>query len=63
MGKRPMTDFEDPRLKGQVNKADFEAILHIAVLCVAKSSKVRPTIEVLCEELDNSYKNTLAEWV
>ncbi|KAJ1419218.1 P-loop containing nucleoside triphosphate hydrolase [Sesbania bispinosa] len=36
MGKRPLSDFEDPRLNGQVDKADFEAILQIAVLCVAK---------------------------
>ncbi|XP_054806193.1 putative cysteine-rich receptor-like protein kinase 31 isoform X2 [Prosopis cineraria] len=61
MGKRPTSDFEDPRLKGQVNVADFEAILHIAVLCVAKSSKGRPTIEVVFEELDKAYKNTLAQ--
>lgn len=63
MGKRPMSDFEDPRLKGQVNKEDFEAILQIAVLCVAKSSKGRPTIEVVFEELDKAYKNTLAQSV
>ncbi|KAF7817766.1 putative receptor-like protein kinase [Senna tora] len=62
MGRRPISDFEDPRLQGQVNKADFEVILQIAVLCVAKSSKGRPTIEVVFEELDKAYKNTLAEW-
>ncbi|TKY61314.1 receptor protein kinase [Spatholobus suberectus] len=53
IGKRPLSDFEDPRLNGTVDKADFEAILQIAVLCVAKSSKGRPTIEVVFEELDN----------
>ncbi|KAI4350140.1 hypothetical protein L6164_010649 [Bauhinia variegata] len=58
MGKRPLEDFEDPRLNGQINKADFEAILQIAVLCVAKSSKGRPTIEVVFEELDKAYKNS-----
>ncbi|KAG4914070.1 hypothetical protein JHK82_054652 [Glycine max] len=52
MGKRPLSDFEDPRLNGKVDKADFEAILQIAVLCVAKSSKGRPTIELVFEELD-----------
>ncbi|XP_028790619.1 probable receptor-like protein kinase At3g17420 [Neltuma alba] len=59
--KRPISDFEDPRLRGQVNMADFEAILRIAVLCVAKSSKGRPTIEEVFEELDKAYKNTLAQ--
>ncbi|XP_068495804.1 probable receptor-like protein kinase At5g18500 isoform X2 [Phaseolus vulgaris] len=58
MGKRPLSDFEDPRLKGKVDKADFEAILQIAVLCVAKSSKGRPTIEVVFEELDKVCMDT-----
>ncbi|KAJ1413818.1 Serine/threonine-protein kinase, active site [Sesbania bispinosa] len=57
MGKRPLLDFEDPRLNGQVDKADFEAILQIAVLCVAKSSKGRPTIEVVFDELDKVYRD------
>ncbi|KAI9077995.1 hypothetical protein K1719_040124 [Acacia pycnantha] len=61
MGRRPVSDFEDPRLKGQVNAVEFEAILHIAVLCVAKSSRGRPTIEVVFEALDKAYKNTLAQ--
>ncbi|XP_015578671.2 probable leucine-rich repeat receptor-like protein kinase At5g49770 [Ricinus communis] len=60
MGKRPVTDFEDPRLDGQVNRADFEAILQIAVLCVAKSSKGRPTMDVVFEEMDKAWKNTIA---
>lgn len=63
MGKRPMSDFEDPRLNGEVNKADFEAILHIAVLCVAKSGKSRPTVEVVYDELDKVYRNTIAHMV
>jgi hypothetical protein len=62
-GKRPLTDFEDPRLNGKVNRVDFEAILQIAVLCVAKSSKGRPTIDDVFEEIDKAWKNTLAEMV
>ncbi|XP_057722246.1 serine/threonine-protein kinase CDG1-like [Arachis stenosperma] len=58
MGKRPLRDFEDPRLGGEVNKANFESILHIAVLCVAKHGKSRPTIEVIFDELDAVYKDT-----
>lgn len=58
MGKRPLSDFEDPRLNGKVDKADFEAILQIAVLCVAKSSKGRPTIELVFEELDKVCRDT-----
>ncbi|KAK7337987.1 hypothetical protein VNO77_18581 [Canavalia gladiata] len=60
IGKRPLSDFEDPRLNGKVDKADFEAILQIAVLCVAKSSKGRPTIEVVFEELDKICRDTEA---
>ena len=62
-GKRPLTDFEDPRLNGKVNSVDFEAILQIAVLCVAKSSKGRPTIDDVFEEIEKAWKNTLAEMV
>ncbi|KAM7269166.1 hypothetical protein ACFE04_024663 [Oxalis oulophora] len=61
MGKRPLTDLEDPRLRGTVNRTVFEAILKVAVLCVAKSSKGRPTIEVLFDELEMAWKNTDAE--
>ncbi|XP_027349569.1 probable receptor-like protein kinase At3g17420 [Abrus precatorius] len=60
LGKRPLSDFEDPRLNGKVDKADFEAILQIAVLCVAKSSKGRPTIEVVFEELNKVCRETEA---
>ncbi|KAL5997206.1 hypothetical protein ACLOJK_008136 [Asimina triloba] len=59
MGKRPLSDFVDPRLNGQLNMEDFAAILHVAVLCVAKSSKGRPTVVVVFEELDNVWKNSL----
>lgn len=61
MGKRPFSDFEDPRLLGDVNKADFESILHVAVLCVAKSSKGRPTIDEVYQEMEKAWKNTIAE--
>ncbi|KZV36425.1 putative receptor-like protein kinase [Dorcoceras hygrometricum] len=61
MMRRPITDFQDQRMKGDVITADFESILQIAVLCVANSSTGRPTIEVVCEELDKVYKNTQAE--
>ncbi|KAK7258584.1 hypothetical protein RIF29_24165 [Crotalaria pallida] len=63
MGKRPISDFEDPRINGEINKVDFEAILHIAVLCVAKSSKSRPTIEVVYEELSKVYNDTISRMV
>lgn len=63
MAKRPLKDFEDPRLKGQLNSVDFESILQIAVLCVAKSSKGRPTIEVVFEEMDKVWKNTSSDEV
>ncbi|MED6111297.1 hypothetical protein PIB30_051151 [Stylosanthes scabra] len=58
LGKRPLSDFEDPRLGGKVNTKDFESILHIAVLCVAKNGKSRPTIEVIFDELDTVYRDT-----
>ncbi|BBH06789.1 Leucine-rich repeat transmembrane protein kinase protein [Prunus dulcis] len=61
MNKRPPEDLEDPRLNGNVNKVDFESILQIAVLCVAKSSKGRPTIDLVYEEMDKAWKNTLAD--
>ena len=58
LGNRPLEDFEDPRLKGKVNKADFKSILSIAVLSVAKSSKDRPSIEMVVNELDKAWRNT-----
>ncbi|KAI7744667.1 hypothetical protein M8C21_031784 [Ambrosia artemisiifolia] len=61
LGRRPLTDFEDPRLKGNLNTVDFESILQIAVLCVAKSSKGRPTIDVVFGEMDKAWQNTLAD--
>lgn len=61
MGKRPLKDIEDPRLQGNLNSVDFESILQIAVLCVAKSSDGRPSIDIVFEELDKAWKNTLAD--
>lgn len=63
LNKRPPEDLEDPRLNGNVNKADFDSILQIAVLCVAKSSKGRPTVDDVFEEMDKAWKNTVAEMV
>ncbi|XP_051140146.1 probable receptor-like protein kinase At3g17420 [Andrographis paniculata] len=61
MGKLPLIDFQDPRLKGEVICVDFESILQIAVLCVASSSSGRPTIELVCQELEKARKNTQKE--
>ncbi|TXG66249.1 hypothetical protein EZV62_007524 [Acer yangbiense] len=61
MGKRPSTDFEDLRLNGNIIRQDFESILQIAVLCVAKSSKGRPTVDVVFDEIEKAWKNTKAE--
>ncbi|KAL8051877.1 hypothetical protein ABFX02_06G177300 [Erythranthe guttata] len=58
IGKRPLTDFVDPRMKGDVNYVDFESILQIAVLCAANSSKGRPTIDLVFDELERAWKNT-----
>ncbi|KAI3997756.1 hypothetical protein MKX01_007643 [Papaver californicum] len=58
MGKRPSTDFEDPRLNGDFNVKDFRSILHIAVLCVANKSNGRPTIDNVLQEIDDAWKNT-----
>ncbi|KAF8388470.1 hypothetical protein HHK36_027142 [Tetracentron sinense] len=60
MRKRPLKDFEDPRLLGNLNLVDFDSILQVAVLCVAKSSKGRPTIDVVFEEMEKAWKNTSA---
>ncbi|KAG9446036.1 hypothetical protein H6P81_012164 [Aristolochia fimbriata] len=59
-GKRPPSDFEDPRLNGKFVLEDFESILKVAVLCVSKSSKGRPPIEEVFEEMDKAWKNTAA---
>lgn len=60
LGNRSIHDFEDPRLKGKFNKADFKSILEIAVLCVAKSSEDRPNIDMVFFEMDKAWKNTSA---
>ena len=59
-GKRPLKDFEDPRLKGEVITEDFKSILQVAVLCVAKSHKGRPAIDQVYQEFDKAWKNTEA---
>ncbi|KAI3746086.1 hypothetical protein L6452_08507 [Arctium lappa] len=61
MGRRPLTDIEDPKLNGNLNTVDFDSILDVAVLCVAKSSKGRPTIDVVFGEMDKAWKNTAAD--
>ena len=63
MKKRPLDDFMDPRLKGEVNLRDFVSILGIAVLCVASSSRGRPTIKEVFDEMDRAWKNTIANMV
>lgn len=63
MGKRPLKDFEDPRLEGNLNTVDFESILQLAVLCAAKSSDGRPSIDIVFEELDKAWKNTVTDMV
>lgn len=61
--KRPLKDFQDPRMKGNIVTVDFESILQIAVLCVASSSTGRPTIDLVLEELEKAWKNTQLEMV
>ncbi|XWS64808.1 hypothetical protein CRYUN_Cryun05aG0035600 [Craigia yunnanensis] len=60
MGKRPSKDLEDPSLKGNLHREDFESILQIAVLCAAKSSAGRPTIDIVFDEMERAWKNTMA---
>ncbi|KAK1271953.1 putative leucine-rich repeat receptor-like protein kinase [Acorus gramineus] len=59
MGRRPHTEFVDLRLNGMLNEDDFKSILNVAVLCVASSSKGRPTMQQVLEELDRVWKNAL----
>ncbi|GKU87299.1 hypothetical protein SLEP1_g1722 [Rubroshorea leprosula] len=63
VGKRPFTDFVDSRMKGSVNNADFNSILQVAVLCVAKLSKGRPPIEEVFDVMEKAWKNTVVEMV
>ncbi|KAI4378984.1 hypothetical protein MLD38_016395 [Melastoma candidum] len=60
MGKRPLSDFEDSRLEEDFDREDFKTILQVAVFCVAKSSKDRPTIDDVFDEMDMVWKNTVA---
>ncbi|KAL0298557.1 UNVERIFIED_CONTAM: putative leucine-rich repeat receptor-like protein kinase [Sesamum radiatum] len=61
MGKRPGTDFQDPRIRESITSADFESILQTAVVCVSRSSMARPTINLVFEELDKAWKHTQLE--
>ncbi|XP_009597940.1 probable receptor-like protein kinase At2g42960 [Nicotiana tomentosiformis] len=55
-GKLPISEFEDPWLKGkQINHEALKSILQIALLCVAETSKERPTIEQVSEELNKAW--------
>ncbi|KAK9159853.1 hypothetical protein Syun_006194 [Stephania yunnanensis] len=58
MEKRPLKDFEDPWLNGNLNEQDFKSILKLAVLCVARSSDGRPTVNDVFQEMDRAWKNT-----
>ncbi|KAL2227837.1 UNVERIFIED_CONTAM: putative leucine-rich repeat receptor-like protein kinase, partial [Sesamum indicum] len=61
MGKRPVTDFQDPRIRESIITADFESMLQTAVLCISSSSTARPTIDFISEELDKAWKHTQLE--
>ncbi|KAK6791812.1 hypothetical protein RDI58_010893 [Solanum bulbocastanum] len=53
-GKLPITEFEDPRLKGKlINREALKSILHIAVICVSERRIERPTINLVYAELNN----------
>ncbi|ONK78258.1 uncharacterized protein A4U43_C02F16320 [Asparagus officinalis] len=58
LGRRPLEDFVDPRLNGELNLKDFESILRVAVLCVASSSRGRPTTKEVYDEMNKAWKNT-----
>ncbi|XP_059665671.1 putative wall-associated receptor kinase-like 16 [Cornus florida] len=61
LGKRPLRDIRDRQLNGDFNVVDFGCILDIAVLCVSRSSADRPTIDVVFEEMEEAWNNTLAD--
>ncbi|XP_047942619.1 probable serine/threonine-protein kinase PBL28 [Salvia hispanica] len=56
-GLRPLSEFQDPRM-GDVNSVDLQSILEIAVLCTASSSRGRPTIDLVCNEMERAWRNT-----
>ncbi|KAL1542543.1 non-specific serine/threonine protein kinase [Salvia divinorum] len=56
-GLRPLSEFQDPRME-DVNSLDLESILQIAVLCTASSSRGRPTIDLVCDEMERAWRNT-----
>ncbi|GAA0163354.1 hypothetical protein LIER_19242 [Lithospermum erythrorhizon] len=61
IGKRPLKDFEDPKMDGKVNSMDFDSILQVAVMCVARSSKGRPSVEDVFQEMDKALRNTMMD--
>lgn len=63
MGRRPLLDFVDIRLNGELNLKDFESILRVAVLCVAGSSRGRPTTKEVYDEMNKAWKNTFTNMV
>lgn len=63
MGRRPLHDFVDTRLNGELNLKDFESILRVAVLCVASSSRGRPTTKEVYDEMNKAWKNTFTSVV
>ncbi|XP_042038513.1 somatic embryogenesis receptor kinase 5-like [Salvia splendens] len=56
--KRPLADFQDLKMKGNIVMVDFKSILQLAVLCVASSSTGRPSVDEVVEELEKALKNT-----
>lgn len=63
MNKRPQSDFEDPKLNGNLNAEDFRTILVLAVLCAARSSRGRPSMDEVFKEIDRVWKNRYAHKV
>ncbi|CAN4115240.1 unnamed protein product [Withania somnifera] len=62
-GKLPITEFEDPRLKGKrMNHEVLQSILQTAVVCVAETRKGRPTIEQVLEELNKACRLSNISW-
>ncbi|XP_047971650.1 probable receptor-like protein kinase At3g17420 [Salvia hispanica] len=58
MQKRPLADFQDLKMKGNIVTVDFKSILQLAVLCVASSSTGRPSIDEVVQELEKALNNT-----
>lgn len=63
MQKRPLADFQDRKMKGNIVTEDFKSILQLAVLCVASSSTGRPSIGEVVDDLEKALKNTQLKMV